>query len=93
MFHFHLSPFLPLLERGIPGANPLSMASFPNENPLGRRIKLKIGAESLTVVGVVADYHQHIYDRQPRPTLYVPYHQMPTQTLDLRSGLAAAPPR
>ena len=68
---------IPLVDgRGItaldgPDAAPVAVISqalarryFPNENPLGRRIKLKIGAESLTVVGVAADYHQHIYDRQ-----------------------------
>jgi putative ABC transport system permease protein len=61
----------------------LARRYFPNENPLGRRIRLKIGTESLTVVGVAADYRQHLYDRQPRPTLYVPYPQMPTEPLDL----------
>jgi putative ABC transport system permease protein len=73
-----------------PDATPVAVISqalarryFPNENPLGRRIRLKIGAESMTVVGLAADYHQHIYDRQPRPTLYVPYAQMPTESLDL----------
>jgi putative ABC transport system permease protein len=34
-------------------------------------------------VGVAADFHQHAYDRQPRPMVYVPYPQMPTQPLDL----------
>jgi putative ABC transport system permease protein len=56
---------------------------FPNENPLGRRIRLKIGTDAMTVVGLAADYQQHIYDRQSRPTVYVPYSQMPTQSLDL----------
>jgi putative ABC transport system permease protein len=87
---------IPLVEgRGVtasdgPDATPVAVISqalarryFPNENPLGRKIKLKIGAESLTVVGLAADFHQHIYDRQPRPTLYVPYSQMPTESLDL----------
>jgi len=46
------------------------------------------------VVGLAADFHQHIYDREPRPTLYVPYSQMPTETLDLAvraGGRDAAP--
>jgi putative ABC transport system permease protein len=87
---------IPLVEgRGVtaldgPDAAPVAIISqalarryFPNENPLGRKIKLKIGAESLTVVGLAADYHQHLYDREPRPTVYVPYAQMPTESLDL----------
>jgi hypothetical protein len=73
-----------------PDAAPVAVISqalarryFPNENPLGQRIKLKIGTESLTVVGLAADFHQHIYDREPRPASYVPYSQMPTESLDL----------
>jgi putative ABC transport system permease protein len=87
---------IPLVDgRGVtavdgPDAAPVAIISqalarryFPNENPLGRKIKLKIGAEWRTVVGLAADFHQHIYDREPRPTLYVPYSQMPTESLDL----------
>ena len=84
-----------------PDSTPIAVISqalarryFPGESPLGRKIRLKIGAEALTVVGLAADYHQHIYDRQPRPTLYAPYPQMPTQSLDLalraRGGGAAS---
>jgi putative ABC transport system permease protein len=86
---------IPLVDgRGVtavdgPDAAPVAIISqalarryFPNENPLGRKIKLKIGPEWRTVVGLAADFHQHIYDREPRPTLYVPYSQMPTESLD-----------
>jgi putative ABC transport system permease protein len=88
-----------------PDATPVAVVSqtlarryFPDENPLGRRIKLRIGSESLTIVGLAADYQQHIYDRQSRPTVYVPYSQMPTQSLDLavratgRDAAALIPP-
>jgi putative ABC transport system permease protein len=61
----------------------LARRYFPNENPVGKKLKLKIGAEWLTVVGVAADFHQHGYDREPRPMVYVPYAQMPTESLDL----------
>jgi predicted permease len=73
-----------------PGTPPVAVISqelarryIPGENPLGKRLKLKIGAEWLTVVGVATDFHQHAYDRQPRPMVYVPYPQMPTESLDL----------
>jgi len=73
-----------------PNAPPVAVISqalarryFPGENPLGRKLKLKIGAPWFTIVGVAADFHQHAFDRQPRPVLFVPYEQMPTQTLDL----------
>lgn len=73
-----------------PDAPPVAVISqglarryFPNENPLGKKLKLKIGAEWLTIVGVAADFHQHAYDHEPRPMVYVPYPQMPTDSLDL----------
>jgi predicted lysophospholipase L1 biosynthesis ABC-type transport system permease subunit len=61
----------------------LARRYFPDENPLGRKLKLKIGGEWRTIVGVAEDFHQHAYDHQPRPVAYVPYPQMPTQPLDL----------
>jgi putative ABC transport system permease protein len=61
----------------------LARRYFPGENPIGRRLKLKIGGDWLTIVGVAASFHQHAYDREPRPMVYVPYDQMPTQPLDL----------
>ena len=73
-----------------PGAPPVAVVSqalarryFPGQSPLGKKLKLKIGTEWLTIVGVAADFHQHAYDRQPRPMVYVPYPQMPTEPLDL----------
>jgi len=73
-----------------PNATPVAVISqglalryFPGENPLGKRLRLKIGQGWLTVAGVAADFHQHGYDRQPRPVVYLPYAQMPTETLDL----------
>ncbi len=71
----------------------LARRYFPNEDPVGRKLKLKIGGERVTIVGVAADFHQHGYDRQPRPMVYVSYAQMPTETLDVvlrAKGRAAA---
>jgi putative ABC transport system permease protein len=61
----------------------LARRYFANESAIGRKVKLKIGGEWLTIVGVAADFHQHGYDREPRPVVYVPYAQMPTAPLDL----------
>jgi putative ABC transport system permease protein len=53
---------------------------WPNESPLGRHIK--IGPPDsrnpwMTIVGLVGDITHNIYDRDPRPTFYVPYQQAP----------------
>ena len=59
----------------------LARVAWPNQNAIGRR--LKIGGDSVwhEVVGVAADVHQHGLDRKPRPTLYIPYAQDPWNRL------------
>jgi putative ABC transport system permease protein len=61
----------------------LARRYFPNENPLGQRLKLEVGKEWLTIVGVARDFHQHGLDPQPRPMIYLPYDQAPTQSFDV----------
>ena len=52
---------------------------WPNENPLGKRIKLTLAGGPLrTVVGVVADVRHGGLHEAPRPTVYVPHSQSPT---------------
>jgi putative ABC transport system permease protein len=59
---------------------------WPNQSPLGKHIK--IGAPDsknpwVTIVGVVGDLMYNPYERQPRPTLYLPYPQAPAGWMDL----------
>lgn len=53
---------------------------FPEEDPVGRRIK-RAGSsgdtEWLTVVGIVSDVRQGWFDKEMRPALYLPYLQSP----------------
>jgi putative ABC transport system permease protein len=59
---------------------------WPNENPLGRHIKLGASdstAPWMTIVGIVGDVRQSILSRAPRPTLYVPYPQSPPAVMSL----------
>jgi putative ABC transport system permease protein len=52
---------------------------WPNESPLGRRIKLTYGSrEPRTVVGVVADVRHGGLHESPQPTVYVPHAQAAT---------------
>lgn len=51
----------------------LARAFWPNQNPLGKRIKLgRVGDDApfLSVVGVVGDVHQLDLVRTPRPAMY-----------------------
>jgi putative ABC transport system permease protein len=49
---------------------------WPNEDPVGRRLKL-LFSPWLTVVGVVADVHHTALDRRPNPEVFLPYSQEP----------------
>jgi putative ABC transport system permease protein len=57
---------------------------WPNEDPLGRRIKrdsAKETAQWLTIVGIVSDVKQAWFDKEIRPQLYLPYLQAPQTTM------------
>jgi predicted permease len=67
---------------------------WPGRSALGRRVRLPDagdGVEWITVVGVVADVKRSWLDREPRPTLYVPFLQAPRQTIRI-ALLASADP-
>jgi len=73
----------------------LAQRWFPTESPLGKRIK--IGGNSrnpwLTIVGVVGDIVHNAYDREPRPTYYIPYQQAPATWMDVGVRTAGDPLR
>ncbi|HMV84298.1 MAG TPA: ABC transporter permease [Blastocatellia bacterium] len=64
---------------------------WPDEDPLGKRIKLGLfsaDAPWLTVVGVAADVKQGGLDRTPRPEFFRPYNQAawPVMTVIVRTA-------
>jgi putative ABC transport system permease protein len=54
---------------------------FPNEDPLGQRMRL--WGEWRQVVGIVGQVHHYGLDKQPEPTIYAPYEQMADQSMVL----------
>jgi len=60
---------------------------WPNQPvPVGKRIKLALPeapGQWLTIVGVVGDVKQDVWDRDPRATLYVPFVQAPSRWMDI----------
>ena len=54
---------------------------WPNENPIGRRMRL--WGEFRQVVGVVRQVHHYGLDKLPEPTIYAPYEQMPDKAMAL----------
>ncbi|MBZ5725846.1 MAG: ABC transporter permease [Acidobacteriia bacterium] len=52
--------------------------SFPNENPLGRRIQCGLDSPNfMTIVGITADIRASDPGTPPRPAIYMPYLQHP----------------
>ena len=50
---------------------------WPNQDPLGKQIKLVQGDATLTVVGVVGDAKHYWLEEQQRPQMYDAYSQDP----------------
>jgi putative ABC transport system permease protein len=54
---------------------------FPNEDPIGRRMRL--WGEFREVVGIVGQVHHYGLEKQPEPTIYAPYEQMTDKAMAL----------
>jgi putative ABC transport system permease protein len=59
----------------------LARQYWPNENPLGRRMRL--WGEFRQVVGIVGQVHHYGLEKQPEPTIYAPFEQMPNKSMAL----------
>ena len=73
----------------------LARASFPGQNPLGRRIRCGLDTlDYMTIVGVVADVRTAGPSRPARPEIYMPYeqHPGPATALNLVARTEAADP-
>ena len=91
-----------LQESDGPDAPPVAVVSermaqrwLPNESPIGKRIRIGGNPKKpwMTIVGVVGDVVHNAYDRQPRPTFYVPYQQAPATWMDIGVRTAGDPLR
>jgi putative ABC transport system permease protein len=60
----------------------LARISWPNEDPLGRRIKWGPDGKPMTIVGIVRDIKLHQLS-EPRPHVYMPYPQAPFQPYEI----------
>jgi len=54
---------------------------WPKENPIGRRMRL--WGKFREVVGIVGQVHHYGLEKQPEPTIYAPYEQMPDKAMAL----------
>lgn len=70
----------------------LARRYWPDEDPIGRRVRVGDDDAWHTIVGVAAEVKQYWFDKEPRPTLYVSYRQWPRagENLVVRSALDTA---
>ena len=61
----------------------LARRYWPDQDPIGRRIRLADDEPWRTVVGVVGDVRQYWFNPEPRPTVYVPHLQSPRRGMFL----------
>jgi putative ABC transport system permease protein len=54
---------------------------WPNENPIGRRMRL--WGEYREVVGIVSHVHHYGLEKPPEPTIYAPFEQMTNKSMAL----------
>jgi len=59
----------------------LARLYWPNENPLGRRMRL--WGEFREIVGIVGQVHHYGLEKQPEPTIYASYAQMADKAMAL----------
>jgi putative ABC transport system permease protein len=57
----------------------MARQNWPNENPIGQRIKIRYGTEKFVseIVGVVSNIHHFGLDKDENPEFYMPIYQNP----------------
>jgi putative ABC transport system permease protein len=65
---------------------------WPGRDPVGQQLQINVPGPEYTIVGVAGDVRTASLERQPQPTLYVPYRQdaFPIMTLVLKTSMSAA---
>lgn len=68
----------------------LAQRYFPGEDPLGRKLQINPSESPFTIVGIVDEVHYSWVQKEPVPTIYLPYRQNPNffTTVVLRTGAA-----
>src|SRR5579862_8791210 len=59
----------------------LARQYWPNENPIGRRMRL--WGKFREVVGIVGQVHHYGLEKEPEPTIYAPFEQMTDKAMAL----------
>lgn len=61
----------------------LARQYFPNEDPIGRRLIFRRAGDICEIVGIAGDVKHSGMDKNPQPTLYFPFTQLPQRRMSL----------
>jgi putative ABC transport system permease protein len=69
--------------------------TFPNEDPLGKRLIMSYGNQAFEIIGIVGDIRHRALESEPVPAMYLPTYQTGWMNIVIRTkgdpiGLAAA---
>lgn len=64
---------------------------WPDRSPIGQRIRAGENGEWAAIVGVVGDVRHSVMDREPRPTVYLPFRQSPVREMNVALHVAGDP--
>jgi putative ABC transport system permease protein len=64
----------------------LALAVFPNEDPLGKRLKFTIGDRRFEIIGIVGDIRHQSMELAPAPAMYLPSQQHIWTNLVIRTN-------
>ncbi|HEY6232333.1 MAG TPA: ABC transporter permease [Pyrinomonadaceae bacterium] len=63
----------------------LARQTFPNEDPLGKRLIMSFGNQAFEIIGIVGDIRHRALESEPRPAMYMPTYQRGSMNVVIRT--------
>src|SRR6185295_2821478 len=59
----------------------LARQTFPDEEPLGKRLVMSFGNQAFEIIGIVGDIRHRQLESEPRPAMYMPVYERGTNVV------------
>jgi putative ABC transport system permease protein len=63
----------------------LARQTFPNEDPIGKRLVMSFGNQAFEIIGIVGDIRHRALESEPRPAMYMPTYQRGSMNVVIRT--------